>query len=162
MRSARWTCRTSRVRRLTRHRCIASEEPFAAQVGPERGRDGSAQEAEIRINTLRLVAIGLFYLVHLAHYYSGRAEDSWLGFLQLNDGVQVSEPMHRAVTTIVVAWTIWALLIYSLLRDHIFPRWLPILSICVDNILLTAVLVLSRGAASPLVAGYFLIIIMEP
>lgn len=116
-------------------------------------------EAEIRVNTVRVVAIGLFYLVHLAHYYS--ADGLGLGFLQLNDGVAISSQRHIAITAVVVAWIMYGLVVHLLLQDKVFPKRLPVLSICMDNLLLTSVLLLSNGAGSPILAGYFLIIIMS-
>lgn len=116
-------------------------------------------EAEIRVNVVRVVAIGLFYLVHLAHYYSAKGFGQ--EFLQLNDGVTLSSQRHIAITTVVVAWMMYGLVVHMLLQDKVFPKRLPVLSICMDNLLLTSVLLLSNGAGSPILAGYFLIIIMS-
>jgi hypothetical protein len=50
--------------------------------------------------------------------------------------------------------------VHVLLLDRVFPQRLPLVSICLDCAFLTAVLVCSSGAASPLVCGYFLIVMM--
>lgn len=117
-------------------------------------------EAEIRVNTMRIIAIGTFYLIHLAHHYSASHPNRWLNILQLGGGEALSQTLHVAVTSVAVAWTMWALLLHSLLREHVFPRWLPVVSTGLDTFLVTAMLLLSSGAASPLVAAYFLIIMM--
>ena len=59
-----------------------------------------------------------------------------------------------------LAWVLWSLLVHVLLLDRVFPRRLPLVSICVDSLLLTAVLLCGSGAASPMVCGYFLIVMM--
>jgi hypothetical protein len=117
-------------------------------------------DAEIRVNTLRIVAVGGFYVIHLLHHYSAGGGNRFLGFLQFGSGATLSQPLHFAVTAVAVAWAMWALLVHSLLREQVFPRWLPVVSICLDNVLLTAILILTSGATSPLVSGYFLIIMM--
>lgn len=117
-------------------------------------------DAEIRVNSMRVIAVGSFYLIHLAHHYSASHSDGWLSFLQLGGGEALSEKLNVAVTSIAVAWTMWALLVNSLLRERVFPWWLPAVSTSLDTLLLTAMLLLSSGAISPLVAGYFLIIML--
>ncbi|MBI3863627.1 MAG: hypothetical protein HY290_17185 [Planctomycetia bacterium] len=118
-------------------------------------------EAEIRVNTLRIIAVGSFYLIHLVNQYSAGSSQNWLWFLHLGGNDALSEKLHVAVTAIAVAWMAGALLVHSLLRERVFPRWLPAASTGLDTLLLTAMLLLSSGAASPLVAGYFLIIMMS-
>ncbi|HMC09994.1 MAG TPA: hypothetical protein VKH44_01840 [Pirellulaceae bacterium] len=117
-------------------------------------------EAEIRVNTMRIIAVGSFYLIHIVHQYSANHPARWLSILQLGSGEALSEKLNVAVTSVAVAWTMWALLVHSLLRDRVFPWWLPAVSTGLDTLLLTAMLLLSSGAASPLVAGYFLIIML--
>jgi hypothetical protein len=117
-------------------------------------------EAEIRVNTMRIIAVGTFYLIHLVHHYTASHPHRLLSLLQLGGGEALSQKLHMAVTAVAVAWTMWALLVHSLLREHVFPKWLPAISTGIDTLLLTAMLLLSSGAASPLVAGYFLIIML--
>jgi hypothetical protein len=53
-----------------------------------------------------------------------------------------------------------ALGILLALQQRIFPLWMPYLSTACDIVLLTSVLCISTGARSPLVSGYFLILVM--
>jgi hypothetical protein len=117
-------------------------------------------EAEIRVNTLRLVSIALFFSIHLVHYYSANNRFPWLEFLQMAEGASISKNSHYGITAIVVAWVMWAAIVHTCLTGRIFPWWLPYLSVGFDVLFLTAMLVLGRGAVSPIVAGYFLIIMM--
>ena len=114
-------------------------------------------QAEFRVNTLRVVALAVFYLTHLLRFRVDRG----FGSLALPDSaVAISQQRHLAITVIVAAWVLWSLLVHVLLLDRVFPRRLPLLSICVDSLLLTAVLLCGSGAASPMVCGYFLIVMM--
>ena len=117
-------------------------------------------EAEMRVNTLRLVTVGLFFIIHLVHYYSANDQFPWLAFLQMSDGVTIDKNSHYGITAIVVAWVMWAAIVHTCLTGRIFPLWLPYLSVGFDTLFLTAMLVLGRGAVSPIVVGYFLIIMM--
>ena len=117
-------------------------------------------EAESRANLLRIVAIGVFYLVHLWSYFGSRG---WLpnyGFLQLADSGEIGKPFHTLVTLIAVAWAMLALGILLALQHRIFPRWLPYFSTGCDIVLLTSIVCLGGMARSPLVAGYFLVLIL--
>lgn len=116
-------------------------------------------EAEARINLVRIASVAVFYFVHLAHHWAAGG-NSFFRALGMETGEALSERMHIAVTCIAVAWIMLALLIHRLLAEQIFPRWLAFATVLMDTALLTAVLALSSGAASALVAGYFLIIIM--
>lgn len=115
--------------------------------------------AEQRVNVLRICTIALFYLVHLLRYQAG-AGTSWLGFLQEGGAGGISFQRHLAITVVVAGWVLWSLTVHVLLLDRVFPQRLPLVSICLDCAFLTAVLVCSSGAASPLVCGYFLIVMM--
>jgi hypothetical protein len=115
--------------------------------------------AEIRVNVLRICAIAMFYLLHLAGSWPGNA-GSWLSLLQFNQTRELSPQRHLAITVLVGAWVLWSLTVHVLLLDRVFPRRLPVLSICLDSLFLTAVLICGSGAASPLVCGYFLIVMM--
>lgn len=114
--------------------------------------------AEQRVNVLRICTIALFYLVHLLRYQAG-AGTGGLSFLQ-DGGSAISYQRHLGITLVVAAWVFFSLTVHVLLLDRIFPRRLPLLSICLDCVFLTAVLVCSSGAASPLVCGYFMIVMM--
>ncbi len=112
-------------------------------------------EGERRANLLRIIAIGLFYIVHLLNYHGLR-----IGVLQLAEGGDVSREFHVQVTLLAVTWTMLAVGTLLCLRQRIFPRWLKLFSTGADIVLLTAVLYVSNGPQSPLVLGYPLIIVL--
>jgi hypothetical protein len=119
-----------------------------------------AYDAESRANLLRIIAIGAFYLLHLWTYFGSRG---WLpnyGFLQITESGTITKQFHVFVTSIAVAWAMLALGILLALQNRIFPRWLPFFSIGCDIVLLTSVVFLGDMARSPLIAGYFLILIL--
>jgi hypothetical protein len=119
-----------------------------------------AYEAELRANLLRIIAIGAFYLVHLWTYFGLRG---WLpnyGFLQVAESGEITRKFHILVTLIAVAWAMLALGILLALQHRIFPRWLPYFSTGCDIVMLTSIVMLGGMARSPLVVGYFLILIV--
>ncbi|MBM4003655.1 MAG: hypothetical protein FJ295_10265 [Planctomycetes bacterium] len=117
-------------------------------------------EAELRVNLLRICAVGAFYGIHLLHRAASDGRFDWLRFLQLDEGPALAAPLHLAVTAIAAGWLAMAWLVHALLRDQVFPRWMPLVSMSLDVVFLTATLVLANGARSPLVLGYFLILAM--
>ena len=119
-----------------------------------------AYEAEGRANLLRIAAIGAFYIVHLWSYSSSQGRLPWLGVLQLAEAGEVGKQFHLLVTLLAAAWAMLALGILLALQQRIFPRWLPYFSTGCDVVMLTSMLCISSGARSPLVAGYFLILIL--
>jgi len=119
-----------------------------------------AYEAESRANLLRIIAIGVFYLVHLWSYFGSQG---WLpnyGFLQLAESGEISRRFHLLVTLVAVAWAMLALGILLALQHRIYPRWLPYFSTGCDVILLTSIVCLGAMARSPLIVGYFLVLIL--
>jgi hypothetical protein len=119
-----------------------------------------AYEAESRANLLRIIAIGVFYLVHLWSYFGSQG---WLpnyGFLQIAESGEISKRFHLLVTLVAVAWAMLALGILLALQNRIFPRWLPYFSTGCDIVLLTSIICLGGMARSPLVVGYFLVLIV--
>jgi hypothetical protein len=119
-----------------------------------------AYDAEARANLLRIIAIGVFYAVHLWSYYSSQGKLPQLGFWQLAEPGEVGRQFHVLVTLLAAAWAMLALGILLALQQRIFPRWLPYFSTGCDIVLLTSIICLGAAARSPLVAGYFLILIM--
>lgn len=119
-----------------------------------------AYEAEGRANLLRIIAIGAFYLLHLWSYFSAQGRLPRLGFLQLADAGEIGQQFHVLVTLLAAAWAMLALGILLALQQRIFPRWLPYFSTGCDVLLLTSIICLASGPRSPLIAGYFLILIM--
>ena len=118
-------------------------------------------EAEQRVNLVRLGAIGLFYLVHLVHQLSAAGNVPALAALGLDAGSALSRQTHIAITSLVLAWGMVGLWIHRMLRERKFPEWLMYASTIGDLCFLTATLVLTLGPTSPLIAGYFLIVIMS-
>ena len=109
-------------------------------------------DGEYRANHLRILSLVAFYVVHLAQHYrpTGLFASS-----TPPDGV-----FHLAVTVIVVGWLLMSLAIDVCLRQRTFPAATPYVTTGMDLLLLTAVLCLGGGQKSPLVLGYFLILIM--
>ncbi len=103
-------------------------------------------DGEMRANLLRVAGIACFYAAELLIYY-------WLG--------AVERPFHLAVTALAVAWTMTALGVHYCLRVGIFPRWLKFVSTGCDVLFLTCALTLGSGAASPLLVGYFVLIMLS-
>lgn len=112
-------------------------------------------EGERRANLLRIIGIGSFYIIHLMQFYGLR-----IGVLQLGEGGEVSRRFHVQVTLLAVIWTMLALGMLLALRQRIFPGWLKLLSTGADLVLLTAILLVADGPQSPLVVGYFLVIVL--
>jgi hypothetical protein len=108
-------------------------------------------EGEARANLLRILGIGVFYLVELLNYYGLR-----LGFFEIPK--IVDKPFHQAVTALAVAWTLLALGMLLCLVQRVFPWWLKFAATAADIVLLTGILVVADGPRSPLVVGYFLVI----
>jgi hypothetical protein len=126
----------------------------------ETARRGRLGEAEARVNLLRVIAVGVFYVVHLLHHWAATRENSVLQGLELQAGGVLSDKFHLAVTCVVVAWVMLAMVVHAAVRDGQISRWLSMAATLVDVVLLTATLLLTSGAASPLLVGYFLIIMM--
>lgn len=103
-------------------------------------------EGESRANLLRIIAIGAFYIVQLAHFYAFSNRDA------------VQTDFHQKATAIAVAWTMVALAVMLCLRQRIFPAALKFFSTGCDLLLLTALASLGAGPRSPIVVALFLII----
>jgi hypothetical protein len=111
-------------------------------------------EGEARANFLRIIGIGAFYLIELVNYHGLR-----LGFFELPKVVET--PFHQAVTALAAAWAMMSLGILLCLRQHFFPSSLKFLSTSFDIVLLTGILAIADGPQSPLLVGYFLIIVLS-
>src|SRR5687767_13024751 len=101
-------------------------------------------EGEARANLLRAAAVGGFYLIELAHYRSG--------------GVDLA--FHRQMTGLAAAWIVCCSVVHACLRRRIFPSSLKFLSSTADVLLLTCVLLLADGPRSPLLAAYFVVVVL--
>jgi len=108
-------------------------------------------DGELRANLLRIIAIGAFYIVELCNYYGARW--GW-------DFVSVADPFHRTVTILAAAWVMLALAVQCALRARILPPFLKYLTTAADLVFLTCLLILADGPRSPLVVGYFVVIVI--
>jgi len=108
-------------------------------------------EAERRANLLRVFAIGAFYLVHMANYYR------WFGLPEM---AGADRRFHQLMTALAVAWIVMALAVRVALDREFFPRSMKFVTTLVDIFLLTLVIGTGDGPRSPLVVGYFLILMV--
>lgn len=108
-------------------------------------------EGEARANLLRIIAIGVFYLIELYNFYGPR----W-GWTAVGEGVDVQ--FHRQVTALAVGWVLVALGTLVALERQFFPPALPYATTALDLLLLTALLMVADGPRSPLLVAYFLVI----
>jgi hypothetical protein len=109
---------------------------------------------EARANLLRIIGIGAFYAVELLNY-----RGLSLGPIDVPAGVD--EQFHKTVTALAVAWLMVALGTLVCLRIHVFPPLLKYATTAADIVLLTTILLVADGARSPLVVGYFLLIVLS-
>ena len=110
-------------------------------------------EAEARVNRIRILAILFFYLVELANYYGFS-----LGPVQWPALAEVTQSDHRAVTALVVLWLTISVALFLCRQRRFFPRWLIYISVALDLVLLTAVILLRGGPSSSLVFAYFVLL----
>lgn len=113
-------------------------------------------EGEERANLLRVLGIGAFYAVELINRHGLN-----LGVLELPAVEGVDAAFHRAVTALVVAWTMLALGVHLCLRQRFFPAALKYVSTGLDIAFLSMILIIADGPRSPLVIGYFLLIALS-
>ncbi|MDA1054808.1 MAG: hypothetical protein O3C40_30650 [Planctomycetota bacterium] len=111
-------------------------------------------EGEGRANLIRILAIGIFYSIQLVHYY-GFAEHV-PGSTEFRQAVA----FHQAATALAVAGSLMSLAILLCLRRRVFPGFLKFISAAGDAILVTSLASIGAGPLSPLVAAYFLIIVL--
>ncbi len=108
---------------------------------------------EARANLLRIAAIGCFYGVELLDYHGLK-----IGSLEFPP--IVDRKFHELVTGLALAWALTGLVVLLLQKNRIFPAALKYGTTAADLFFLTWVLVLADGPNSPLVAGYFLVIVL--
>lgn len=113
-------------------------------------------EGEYRANLLRIIGIAAFYSIELVNYHGLH-----LGILELPKQSGVSPEFHRSVTALAVTWTMVGLGVYLCLSQRVFPASLKYVSTALDVTLLTAILILADGPRSPLVVGYFLLVVLS-
>lgn len=107
-------------------------------------------EGEQRANVLRVLGVASFYVVELLNRYGLH-----LGPLELAPVRGVDAPFHAAITALAVVWVALAGGVVVALRSRLFPPWLKYLTAGADTLLLTSMLAIADGPASPLVVVFF-------
>lgn len=132
----------------------------SGDIRPEQTLDDwRAVDAEQRINLVRIAAIAGFFSIHVLHYYSPNLGSSLSGWLGFNSGRPFPANAHLAITVLSLSWLMQAFAVNLTLQQRKSPNWLATAATCGDLFWLTAILTLSTGPKSPMVAGYFLILI---
>ena len=107
-----------------------------------------AWTGEIRVNLIRLIAIGGFYFHHLFNYYVQK--------------VDLGPQYHLIVTGIAVAWMAAAMVLHTGLIRRWNPPFLRYASLAFDALLITTLLVFSEGPKSPLLGLLFVLVATAP
>ncbi|HMP80523.1 MAG TPA: hypothetical protein PKD54_13795 [Pirellulaceae bacterium] len=115
---------------------------------------------ESKINLLRLIAIAALFAVHTGAYYWQPVGDPSLvsGEVGAAETARITFDMHILVTLIVMAWVMQAMAVHHVSGLASARPWLAPACIILDTLWLTALLCLTRGPGSAMVAAYFLII----
>ena len=113
-------------------------------------------EGEARANLLRIIGIAAFYVIQLINY-----RGLSLGFLELPRVGGVDRAFHQSVTALAAAWTMVGLGVLLCLKRQFFPATLKFVSTACDVVLLTAILTVADGPRSPMVVGFFLLIVLS-
>ena|GEM_PF-643332 len=115
---------------------------------------------ELRVNLLRAVSISVFYLVHLWNVVASQMGESMAVFYGQHEVTPVKPQIHLAVSLICLAWVMLAIVVHlGIAQRKPFGRWA--FGVTLGDILcLTTILIFSTGPSGPMVAGYFLIILM--
>lgn len=128
-------------------------ENLAAWNQIQRGLEFSGEQIA---NRLRLLAVGLFYAIHVLNWYG------------LSVGVEIIPPLahqdpqfHARITLIVVAWVMLSLGLMLALHHRIFPCWLKYLSTGIDLLFLASILLIADGPSSASVVGLFVIVALS-
>jgi hypothetical protein len=108
-------------------------------------------DGESRTNLLRIVGIGVFYLIELASYHGLH-----MGGLSID--ATSSHRYHVIVTALAAAWALIALATLFCLQAKIFSSALKYLTTGCDVVLLTMIVLVGDGARSAMLVGYFLIL----
>ncbi len=103
-------------------------------------------DGEAKANVLRVLAVGVFYVVQ------------WIHYLGLAEPDAIERQFHVRSTLLAGAWLMLALAILICLQRRVFPAALKFVSTAGDLALLTTLAALGNGPDSPLVVAYFLII----
>ena len=102
-------------------------------------------DAEIRAAYVRIIAVTFFYAVQLYDFAVRKA---------------TTVEFHRTITALAVAWIALSLLALISVRRQYLPPWLKYATTITDVVLLTVTLLVATGPQSPMVVGYFIILIL--
>jgi hypothetical protein len=119
-----------------------------------------AVDSEQRVNLIRISAIAAFYFVHLWHVSAPRLGEKAAALIGFDPTHPVSANVHINVTVLCLAWLMQAFAFHFFIQQRRVSDRLVILGSVGDVGWLTAILCLSSGPGGPLVAGYFLIIML--
>jgi len=121
---------------------------------------GGSLDTEQRVNVIRIAAIALFYLVHLWHVSAPRLGETAASIIGFDINQPVSSNVHIVVTILCLGWLMQAFAIHFLAERELSERAI-LLTCMADLVWLTSILCCSTGPVGPLVAGYFLIIMLS-
>ncbi len=105
-------------------------------------------DGEMRSALLRIILVLLFYAVQLVH------------FLTLEDVTEQTQLFHRVATLAAIAWLMISLGIVFALRSEFMPSAMKYVVTSVDLGIITMLALLGSGPNSPLVATYFLVLVL--
>jgi hypothetical protein len=117
-------------------------------------------DAEQRVNLIRISAIACFYLIHLWHVSAPGLSETMSNAIGFDADKTVSANVHLAVTVLCFGWLMQAFAVHLMIAQRRMNTWFVTVTTLGDLAWLTAILCLSSGPAGPLVAGYFLIIML--
>ena len=109
-----------------------------------------AWAGEIRVNLVRMLAIVVFYARHLIEYAMAESE------------APVRGRYHVAVTALVVAWALGAIMLHLWLSRRRYEPWVKYLAVAGDALMITGLCVIAGGPKTPLVVLYFALIATAP
>lgn len=105
-------------------------------------------EGEGRANLLRILAIGAFYALQLLQHHV------------LIQPTEADRVFHRLATAMAAAWIGLALAVAVCLRRQFLPAGLKYVTTAGDILFLTCLAAAGAGPASPLILGYYLILVL--
>lgn len=117
-------------------------------------------DAEQRVNWIRISAIACFYLIHLWHVSAPGLNEAIANGIGFDPDQTVSANVHLSVTVLCFGWLMQAFAVHLMIAQRRVSTWFVTATTIGDLAWLTAILGLSSGPAGPLVAGYFLIIML--
>lgn len=134
---------------------MSSAAQMAVRLQPETGPFAAAWRAEsraeeVRVNLVRLAALVVFYAHHLVN------------IARSPDDPALAGAYHLSATALVMVWATGVMVLYRYLSQHWTPPALKYVVTVWDILLITTLLMLAGGPASPLVILYFLVIAAAP